>query len=799
MKHPFLLIGLFCGCVATSAQQISFQEVRTASPTVLVAFFKDAYWTGPVYDESWNTNQVMITNLSLWTLNGTAVTAASRFVTEANAVDYHIYLQVPPMTNGMSYTLATPYGTTNFVFDDTKILCESIKVNQNGYSALSHVRYANLDIWLGDGGPQQISGPMPTYKVFQQFTGAQVASGTLQPIGTGKDSSSGDYVYRMDLSGVPEGGPYKISVSGYGCSYPFGVGGNFSRRLGYVAFRALSYNRCGISLIQPYAWANIRPSPCHTNIYDSEGPSAPDTFPGGTVQTTQPELNVHGGYHDAGDADRRGYHLMIPVVLLTTYEVFPNVFTDSQFNIPDMFDTNFNIIGSGNGIPDILDEAWWGTMLWTNLQSTPREPSGAVAWGENAAGYPAWGINYDQDTLLWGTETNDVNSCGLAAGVFMHMARLIQPYNATLSASLQARGDAAYNYASTLSNMKTTHKLYYAIQKYLLTGDVTASNTIESLYTATSGFPGSYNKQAGGFLTDGTAWLPGFFMSYILATNRATDPTVVAYLKTQLKAAADNQVAWTTNAAYPSGWPTNVNPTSYNFTQGYFTDGPQFAHTCLMEWALTGQQQYIDTASQLMDYNQGLNPMGKCYMTGIGFERTHNPEHQESAYAEYVLGVGGPVPGITVYGPGANGQTATANHQVPPANGLPRERKWIDDVGNSQWGEFTVEETEVFPAAVYPVLAQGGEWFPANGEPFLNPAASVALTNGTVQLQLGGLPCQPYILQTASTITGPWTTLTSAGSAVPDGSGLLHFSDSSPVSQTRFYRAQIQGQPGQVY
>ena len=48
----------------------------------------------------------------------------------------------------------------------------------------------------------------------------------------------------------------------------------------------------------------------------------------------------------------------------------------------------------------------------------------------NAAGYPNWGINFDQDTLLWGTETNDVNSTGFAAGLFMHMARLIQPYNA---------------------------------------------------------------------------------------------------------------------------------------------------------------------------------------------------------------------------------------------------------------------------------------------------------------------------------------------------------------------------------
>ena len=37
--------------------------------------------------------------------------------------------------------------------------------------------------------------------------------------------------------------------------------------------------------------------------------------------------------------------------------------------------------------------------------------------------------------------------------------------------------------------------------------------------------------------------------------------------------------------------------------------------------------------------------------------------------------------------------------------------------------EFTVEETEVFPAAVYSVLARGGKWDPSR-EPFRNPSPS---------------------------------------------------------------------------
>jgi len=166
MRYLLALACLLYAFPPATAQQLSFKEIRTASPTVLVAFFKDSYWTGPVWQQSYNTNQVDTSNLSAWTLNEKPVTAIDQFVTEANAVDYHIYLHVPRLVNGTAYTLVTPYGSTNFVFDDTKFLCESIKVNQSGYSALSHVRYANLAIWLGTGGPQRISGPLPTCTAF---------------------------------------------------------------------------------------------------------------------------------------------------------------------------------------------------------------------------------------------------------------------------------------------------------------------------------------------------------------------------------------------------------------------------------------------------------------------------------------------------------------------------------------------------------------------------------------------------------------------------------------------------------
>ena len=153
---------------------------------------------------------------------------------------------MPTLKNGQKYNIETPYGKYSFKFSDKEVFCEAIKTNQVAYSALSTKRFANFAIYLGDGGVRKIEGTLPSYTVYQYKNskiGKKVTSGQLVEIGD--DRSSGDHVYRIDLSQVPEGGPYKIVVDGYGSSYPFGVGGQFSQKLSYVSFRSLFNQRCG--------------------------------------------------------------------------------------------------------------------------------------------------------------------------------------------------------------------------------------------------------------------------------------------------------------------------------------------------------------------------------------------------------------------------------------------------------------------------------------------------------------------------------------------------------------------------
>ncbi len=687
MKRLSVLVScLFCSLSVHA--ELSLTEIRTASNNVLVAYYKSDIIKADEVD----TNDVY-----LWKLNGQPVAAINKFVTEANTCDHHIYLQVPILVNGTSYKLETPNGDKTFVFDDKKVFCESIKTNQNAYCALSKVRYANFAIWLGDGGSKQIRGDLPTYTVFKVSTGEQIAKGTLKEIGP--DESSGDFVYRIDLSAVPEGGPYKISVKGYGCSYPFGVGGDFSRRLAHISFRSLYQQRCGCPIKEPYA-GNIRMKPCHTTIYDTNAPIGEARL---RVQGDEPTFTAYGGYHDAGDADRRTYHMDVTATLLTTYEAFGDLFTDDQYNIPDKFDENFNIIGKGNKIPDIIDEAEWGAMFWEYMQ----KPSGAVHWGTETYQYSPF-TTYDKETKRFGTEVLDTRTAGFAAGMFMHLARIIKPYNPERSEELRKHADMAFKAAG--QRIRTTHHLYYAVQKYLLTGDETAHQVVKDLVKNAARYVETFNGPPESFAGSNFSrrpdgWLASFFYSYIIEKNRPTDPAVVEQFKTALKAAADKTIEYLEGNAYPVGTPMNLRWWGSNTAQG------QYAYPCLLYWGLTKEQKYIDAVSQLMDYNQGLNPLGKCYVCGIGFNQVHNPHDRESAYT--IEQGWGPRPGILVFGPGGRGRGTS----VPEVRSLARERRYIDNLPSIQWNEFTIYQSLCFPAAVYPVLAQGGKWDSTN-DPF---------------------------------------------------------------------------------
>ena len=695
MKRLTVLLSVLCFSFSVNAA-LTLKEVRTASNNVIAVYFMST---------TVNVSEVS-TTASQWTVNGQAVSAINKYVMQSNGTgcEHHIYLTVPTLVNGTTYAIHTPIKDTSIVFDDHKIFCESIKTNQSAYSALCKSNYANFAIWLGDGGIKQISDALPTYEVFETFTNKVVATGTLTQVNAAADATSGDFVYRINLSSVPEGGPYKIAVKGYGCSYPLGVGGDFSRRLAYTIMRGQYYQRCGCPIHAPYGW-DIRTNPCHTLIYNTNSPDA-ENLPANTPTGNEPTLFVVGGYHDAGDTDRRHYHIENPVVNLMIYEAFPEMFTDGQFDIPDKFDAKYNILGNGNGVPDIIDEAEWGTLVWEKLQKS----DGSIYYGTNCTGY-ADAAPYDiADKKLYGTMAANDMGPAVAAGLFLHLARLLKPYNAARADKLAQESLLSYNYMSgrTWANPE---KLYYYIQKYLYDGDTAAHTQVKSLASTVDSYKSNAFQVPGYSINNSAFDNPGYIISYMVEKTRPTDPTVVARFTTALKGAADANIAQLNAHAYPVG----------NSSGGWGHNVQQGIYSCasLLYWRFSKDQTYFDAAASLLNYVLGVNPIGISYVTGLGFHSVLDPHDRQSWYTRSQAKWGIPVPGILVFGPGGG----TANTTFPAITTLPAERRYGDSHNDIQENEFTIFETMTH-YGLYAVLANGGKW-DSTKDPFASQQVAV--------------------------------------------------------------------------
>ncbi|NQT26350.1 glycoside hydrolase family 9 protein [candidate division KSB1 bacterium] len=678
MKLHFLTTVLLATWSISNLQaKLTLQEVRTVSSDVLVAFFTS---------DTLDIHESDIADSSAWTINGKPAKTISRYVTQADPCDHTIYLQTDQLKEGKKYELSTPFGDMKFKFKAREIFCESIKTNQVGYSVLSKTRYANFAIWLGTGGSRKIEGELPKFEVFNLNSGKVIAKGVLSEMG--EDESSGDYVYRIDLSTVPEGGPYKIVVKGIGCSYPLGVGGEFSRRTAYITFRAQYLQRCGCPILEP----DIRKKACHTLIYDVDGPIGEANI---VVEGTERTFKCYGGYHDAGDADRRAYHIVNPIIDLMIYEAFPEYFYDGQFDIPGEFDEDYNILSYTNDIPDLVDEAEWGALVWEYLQNE----DGSVHFGTETKKYPdPFAAPLDQDDKKYGTVLVDPRATCTSAGMFMHLARILKPYKPEKANTLMERAERAMAFGDT--TMADAERLYYHLQRYLLTGDEADHEQVKALYTIVNTMKDRLYETPGYSLNDEHFDNPAYIYGYLVEKEVPTDPTIVEYFKTEIKAAADSNIAELRKHAYPVGNNSGKGGWGHNVRQ------PQYACAPMLYWSLTHEQKYIDAASELMDFKLGLNPIGISYVTGLGFHQVHNPHDRESAYT---INLGwGPKPGITVFGPGVARWVRNAK-VLPPIKELANERQFIDDMRIISFTEFTIFETLTHDA-FYSVLSKGKKW-----------------------------------------------------------------------------------------
>ncbi|MDR0474528.1 MAG: glycoside hydrolase family 9 protein [Treponema sp.] len=271
-----------------------------------------------------------------------------------------------------------------------------IKVNQIGYR-LNHAKFALVSCFPGTVNlSENIEFKVIGKNKDTQFTGK------LQAVKNNVDESSGELVFKADFTKLNEAGEYRISIAGIDVddSFVFSIGGNVYDDLFVDALKYFYIQRQGIDIETRHAGVFARKN-LHPGDAAVKKLSERDKLGAETRDLTQ-------GWYDAGDYGKYFPPAAATVSdLLFAYEMFPALFIDNQFNIPE----------SGNGLPDLLDEIKWELDMMLKMEDGTTGGFWEVA-------------NYDYDiNTIFIIDTNGENGAAntistaataSAAAVFSH-------------------------------------------------------------------------------------------------------------------------------------------------------------------------------------------------------------------------------------------------------------------------------------------------------------------------------------------------------------------------------------------
>jgi hypothetical protein len=597
------------------------------------------------------------------------------------------YLEMPSdLVDGKTYTISLKDGkSVTFIYDELTLVSRALKVNQVGYLPDAK-KYAYLGAFLHDHGPMSVPDGT-TFSVVDAASGAPVLTGPVVlraanprfAAKPGQDPAtrpfvSGENIYEMDFSGVTAPGNYFITVSGVGRSWPFTVHQNAMAEAFYTAARGMYHQRCGIAIGAPHTpWPRMK---CHSNpVYECQyiplyfdpllqsGTWYDFDMVGGTMDKTQSTADATGGWHDAGDWDKRIQHYACVLDLLTLFELKPRNFTDGQLNIPD----------TGNGVPDVLKEAEYGLLVWKKSMT----PEGAVAGRLETFTHPT----IDDPNYPYAYSLRTRWSTLLYASAAAYYAHLVKPFNAAKSKEYEDSAKKAYAWGTNPENSLGTITIYpkkdrgrgepypltftekdhfnipfliaAKLRLTILTGD---ANYIKDLPDLLQKVQTPYNftdsKGVARSVTllparwpftnrDGSLWLyTGIFHPTVTAVLGAT---VASQWRTMYIKLADELVVLNDKEYFRRSRPLNED---LRMAWGFDVMTNE-AKVLLYAHYLTKDPKYRQAALYNIDYMLGGNASSMSWTTGIGYVYPI-PIHHQVSFNDKILD---PVPGIAIYGP----------------------------------------------------------------------------------------------------------------------------------------------------
>lgn len=630
-------------------------------------------------------------------------------------------------------------------FSDRYIESPLIQVNQVGYDPSATQRWAYISLWRGAtaGGtvgyiplndiPSTVemiaepSDPLTVRPIVASglSVSAKATLGTPTVNGSANNGDeTGAEVKQINLASVPEGigVRYHVRIPGLGVSYPTGVSRAGVLKSFYVMARGLFLNRWGRD-ISNCAWTDWCGRPAdHKVIYTSDANPWDAEVPGhpqdGHVPTGLPKITralpadfgslfnagtgFAGGHHDAGDFDTRRHHTEIAEYLLLAFEIAPNNFPDNQLDLPE----------SGNGIPDILDEAFWNLRSWIYLQ----DDDGGVRAGAEATKHPQDYYYADTDPLDYWTWMKDPDTTMRSAALFAQCSRLMTPFvgispqAAIIVPALRARAERAWN--STTAGLKVdgsgnwdptstagpASTMWAAGELLLLTNDAKYKKIFESVmaqkfyrnWDATPGpsagdelftqdrfvnFP-EYGTRRTGVPPEGQfSHTVNYYAAY--AKSPAADPNYKALIQTWAARMANDDLYNFDNF--------HAHRSAYRL---YYWGGTTLPLQELanvfgaMRIGVGDTVKFKNALSMSLDHILGGNPANQTWTTGLGYFPPLEPAHLDSLAFIKDKGLP-PMPGQPVFGPVNDKPTVPYNAEplagfFPDFGVRPHLLKWCD-------------------------------------------------------------------------------------------------------------------------
>ena len=316
-------------------------------------------------------------------------------------------------------------------------LNELIRVDQFGYRPDSQKVAVLVDPVEGWNAAEELK-PGQTYEVRAWETGKLVFSGAPAVWNGGAvQASSGDRGYWFDFSKLDADGSYCIVDKERGFrSHRFDIRAGVYRDVLRASAKMFYFQRANFAKQKPWACVGDK---CWLATPDYIGPGqdreARSVRDRGNAKTAR---DLSGGWWDAGDTNKY-VSFAQPVLhqLLSAYGEHPQPFGD-DFGIPE----------SGNGVPDILDEAkveldWMRRMQPADLNGGALVKVGNVEHGDPIPMKSRLSRFYYPEPCSSATIT--------LAGVFAHAALVLQgiPALKSYADDLRARSIRAWTHYQT--------------------------------------------------------------------------------------------------------------------------------------------------------------------------------------------------------------------------------------------------------------------------------------------------------------------------------------------------------------